>query len=151
MIHITITGRKTGFSTFLYERVRKKGRRTLVSTYHAHAICSDSARRVHFAVTRDTSAQVFGAIRHGSYERHGECPPNGAQRYHAFAGERGPEGFFFICLFEQYFPERECIRGRGRQKRASILIHVGEASSRGCFTVAGLRREYESCFCSAYA
>src|SRR5271155_386967 len=98
MIEITITGRLSGNKALLYELPGRQGRRTFVPTYSASVRCFLTGKRFDFAVTRDSSAIIFGEGPKDRYGEKGECPPCADAPYLGAVREDGTAGFRVECF-----------------------------------------------------
>lgn len=147
MIDITITGKPTGGKALLYELRGRQGRRAFVPTYHAWAAHAGMGQRFDFAVTRHSSAHVFGdgLTEPYIYAENGECPPCADTPYSGIIREDGVVGFR-IALFEPQYAEQKALMGRGSILRKHVQIHFGAAAATGCILVAGRRRLYPKVF-----
>jgi hypothetical protein len=144
MIEITITGCVAPGDALLYEKRKQQGRRIFVPTYRAHARCKVTGKQFDFAVTRDSSALLFGRTTERFGEL-GECPPSAHVPYMGTVREDGAVGFR-VELFEQRFEHTRELMGQGDVRRRFIQIHFGAACAEGCMMVAGRRRLYPRVF-----
>jgi hypothetical protein len=136
LIWIEITNSVRGKAR-LYPELRQQGRYRYVPTYLAHVSHADGTNLYSFAVTRDSSAIVFGrqTTRYGS---NGECPPSRVGRpYHAVIHDRNELFPFGLRLYEPEYRNRYHLRGEGCTVRSAVMFHHGPAMTEGCFTVAG--------------
>lgn len=140
MIVITITAQQTGKKALLYELPGRKGRRTYVSTYLSFVHDTQTDDGFSFAVTRDSSMQIFVEKGERHFRKHGECPPSGETPYRGLIREDGPLGFRVELL--DPFIDTSVITGKDGTRRSNIQIHFGAAASYGCILVAGRRRLY---------
>jgi hypothetical protein len=140
MVAIVITPEVVGRAK-LYEFRDRQGRRRMVPAYKA--VASDGPTYFEFAVTRDSSAVIFGndppTDRFGTK---GECPPSRfLEPYYGRVRQDGKAGFS-IQLFEPDCPLQETLCGQGTTERKHVLIHHGPGASEGCFMVAGGKEGY---------
>jgi hypothetical protein len=136
MIEIIITPTPVGKSV-LYEFPGKKGRRKLVETYESVAL-SERLGVFHFAVTRDSSAYLFGRIE-DRFQNDGECPATLIHDpYLARVSEHSTKAYC-LRLFQSFDGIKERLMGAGRV-RSHIMIHAGPSASYGCLIIAGGKR-----------
>ncbi len=143
MIKITITATPVG-QAFLFERLKRQGRRVLVPTYQATATSEDESTFV-FAVTRDSSSILFlgQKERFGTY---GECPPSIPNRpYLARPSLLSSNQTFCLRLFEPNLSDKHNkLIGQGNVVRSDIMIHRGPGRSVGCIQIAGGKKGHRS-------
>ena len=140
MITIRITNHQAGFA-YLTEGLQQSGRRVRVPAYQASISSTQSDNNYHFAVTRDSSAFVFGEV-NDQFGPSGECLPSGSEPYLGaiHETERFP---FAVRLYRPWCARTISVEGAGHSVRTGILIRQGPARSEGCFTVAGGARAYQ--------
>ncbi|HMA77942.1 MAG TPA: hypothetical protein VKP88_02255 [Candidatus Paceibacterota bacterium] len=99
MIWIEITNSVVGRAG-LYSELRRQGQLRFVHTYKAHMSYADGSNVINFAVTRDSSAALFGGV----LERYGktcECPPSRPGRpYHAVVHDKTELFPFGLRLYD---------------------------------------------------
>ncbi len=143
MLYVIITGSPIG-RTHFYEKIGRRGRRTLVPTYRAELGCFDgTGAQFHFAVTRDAAQVVFGQ-RKKRFLRGGECPPSKTCAPYRGRIHVGRRNGFALLLFDEHSPTKSTLVGQGSVVRSEIMLHSGPSSSLGCMAIAGGRRGYRA-------
>ena len=139
--HIVITGNIAG-RTWFYEELGKQGRKILVPTFYANLTRVDGSL-FWFAVTRDSAEVIFRGLKN-RFDRLGECPPNKTCNPYYGTKHIAPRNGTCLLLNEGKDSEGRYLVGQGQERRRSILIHSGPASSLGCMAVAGGKRGWKA-------
>ncbi len=137
MKYILITGHQVA-DEWLYEHRGQQGRRVRVPTYLAEM--GDDAcpeLRHHFAVTRDSSAIVFGERKRRWHIRMGECPPHRTCAPYEGRRYEHPKIGTVLRIAEASSPDTTTLWGTRTLVRRHIMLHGGPARSEGCFCIAG--------------
>lgn len=143
MISIVITPTVVG-GTHMYEEIGRKGQRAIVPTFQAFLCDGSEEPHYQFRVTRLSADFVFGKKSIEDFGTNGECPPSkiGAP-YHARLHRTDRLGTA-LMLYEPKFERESYLQGQGPIPRGGINIHLGPASSKGCFAVGGGKRGYKA-------
>jgi hypothetical protein len=141
-VHVQITGQPVG-RTWLYEKMKRQGQKTLMPTYRLVLSVDETDSWVpdqYFAVTRDSSL-LFGGVK-PHYGTDGECPPSRTAApyravWHCFGNLPNALRLYEPGITTSPDTAHATIRGIGPELRRGVLIHHGPAMSAGCFCLSG--------------